>query len=202
VREKAKKVAAHLLEVGEADVEWQDYKFQVKGVPAKSVTMKEVAFAAYTNMSQNEPGLEASYYYDPPNMTFPSGCYVAVVDVARDAGLGDGKGDQAEPSPSDWRERGRREPERRQPCGVRQRGHRRAVAARRPTSRHADHARQGVARHPSGGSEDGTGVNLQYSGEEKIAVGPGVVWAFVTDPGKVGRCMPEVKEVAVQDQTH
>ena len=59
-----------------------------------------------------------------------------------------------------------------------------------------------MARHPSGGSEDGTGVNLQYSGEEKIAVGPGVVWAFVTDPGKVGRCMPEVKEVAVQDQTH
>ena len=45
-------------------------------------------------------------------------------------------------------------------------------------------------------------MNLQYSGEEKIAVGPGVVWAFVTDPGKVGRCMPEVKEVAVQDQTH
>jgi len=45
-------------------------------------------------------------------------------------------------------------------------------------------------------------MNLQYSGEETIAVGPGVVWAFVTDPGKVGRCMPEVKEVAVQDQTH
>src|SRR5438067_1122133 len=86
VREKAKKVAAHLLEVGEADVEWQDYKFQVKGVPAKSVTMKEVAFAAYTNMSQNEPGLEASYYYDPPNMTFPSGCHVAVVDVDRETG--------------------------------------------------------------------------------------------------------------------
>jgi len=55
----------HLLEVGEADVEWTDYKFQVKGVPARSVTMKEVAFAAYTNMAQNEPGLEATFYYDP-----------------------------------------------------------------------------------------------------------------------------------------
>jgi aerobic carbon-monoxide dehydrogenase large subunit len=86
VREKGRKVAAHLLEVGEADVEWKDYKFQIKGVPAKSVTMKEVAFAAYTNMAQNEPGLEATYYYDPPNMTFPYGTYIAVVDIDRETG--------------------------------------------------------------------------------------------------------------------
>src|SRR4029453_4978718 len=75
-----------MLEVGEADVEWKDYKFQVTGVPAKSVTMKEVAFAAYTNMAQNEPGLEASFSSAPPNMTFPSGTYVAVVDVDRETG--------------------------------------------------------------------------------------------------------------------
>ena len=80
IREKAKKIAAHLLEVGEGDVEWTDYKFQVKGVPAKTVTMKEVAFAAYTNPGPNEPGLEATNYYDPPNMTFPNGTYIAVVD--------------------------------------------------------------------------------------------------------------------------
>ena len=86
VREKARKVAAHLLEVGEADVEWNDYKFQVKGVPSKVVTMKEAAFAAYTNPGQNEPGLEATHYYDPPNMTFPSGAYIAVVDIDRDTG--------------------------------------------------------------------------------------------------------------------
>jgi carbon-monoxide dehydrogenase large subunit len=86
IREKAAKVAAHLLEVGEADVEWKDYKFQIKGVPAKSVTMKEVAFAAYTNPGPNEPGLEATNYYDPPNMTFPNGAYVAVVDVDRETG--------------------------------------------------------------------------------------------------------------------
>ena len=86
IREKARKIAAHLLEVGEGDVEWTDYKFQVKGVPAKTVTMKEVAFAAYTNMAQNEPGLEATYYYDPPNMTYPNGAYVAVVDVDRETG--------------------------------------------------------------------------------------------------------------------
>ena len=86
VREKAKKIAAHLLEVGDGDVEWKDYKFQVKGVPAKSVTMKEVAFAAYTNPGPNEPGLEATNYYDPPNMTFPYGTYIAVVDVDRETG--------------------------------------------------------------------------------------------------------------------
>jgi aerobic carbon-monoxide dehydrogenase large subunit len=87
IREKAKKVAAHLLEASEADVEWKDYKFNVKGVPGKSVTMKDVAFAAYTNPPPDtEPGLEATYYYDPPNLTFPYGTYVAVVDVDGDTG--------------------------------------------------------------------------------------------------------------------
>ena len=41
--------------------------------------MKEIAFAAYTNPGPNEPGLEATQYYDPPNMTYPNGAYVAVV---------------------------------------------------------------------------------------------------------------------------
>jgi carbon monoxide dehydrogenase subunit G len=45
-------------------------------------------------------------------------------------------------------------------------------------------------------------VNLQYSGEEKIPVGLEVVWTFVTDPEKVGRCFPEVVDVTVQDSTH
>jgi carbon monoxide dehydrogenase subunit G len=45
-------------------------------------------------------------------------------------------------------------------------------------------------------------VNLQYNGEEKIAASPATVWAFVQDPEKVGRCLPEVVEVTVQDQTH
>ncbi|MFY9665870.1 MAG: aerobic carbon-monoxide dehydrogenase large subunit [Candidatus Cybelea sp.] len=87
IREKAKKIAAHLLEASEDDVEWKDYKFGVKGVPGKSVTMKEVAFAAYTNPPpETEPGLEATYYYDPPNLTFPNGAYVAVVDVDKVTG--------------------------------------------------------------------------------------------------------------------
>jgi len=87
VREKAKKIAAHLLEAPVDDVDWVDYKFQVKGVPEKNVTMQAVAFAAYTNPGPgNEPGLEASYYYDPPNLTFPYGAYIAVVDVDKDTG--------------------------------------------------------------------------------------------------------------------
>ena len=86
VREKARKFAAHLLEVGEGDLEWTSYAFQVRGVPEKRVTMKEIAFAAYTNPGPNEPGLEATHYYDPPNMTYPNGAYVAVVTVDRDTG--------------------------------------------------------------------------------------------------------------------
>ena len=45
-------------------------------------------------------------------------------------------------------------------------------------------------------------MNLEYAGEEKINAGPDTVWAFVTDPDKVGRSMPEVKEVTVHDSTH
>ncbi len=87
VREKARKIAAHVLEAAEDDVEWTDYKFGVKGVPGKTITMKEIAFAAYTNPApDSEPGLEATYYYDPPNLTFPYGAYIAVVDVDRETG--------------------------------------------------------------------------------------------------------------------
>ena len=86
VRERARKIAAHVLEAPEDDVEWKDYKFQLKGIPSKSITMKEVAFAAYTNPGPNEPGLEATYYYDPPNLTFPYGAYLCVVDVDKATG--------------------------------------------------------------------------------------------------------------------
>ena len=87
IREKGKLIAAHLLEASPDDIEWKDYKFQVKGVPAKSKTMQEVAFAAYTNHPQGmEPGLEAVDYYDPPNLTFPFGSYICVVDLDRGTG--------------------------------------------------------------------------------------------------------------------
>ena len=59
-----------------------------------------------------------------------------------------------------------------------------------------------MARDSRGGSRETPLVNLQYSGEEKIAASPAAVWAFVQAPEKVGSCLPEVVEVAVLDQTH
>jgi carbon-monoxide dehydrogenase large subunit len=87
VREKARKIAAHLLEVSEEDLDWEPGKFSVKGAPGKSKTIQEIAFAAYTNFPQGmEPGLEAVHYYDPPNLTFPFGTYIAVVDIDKGTG--------------------------------------------------------------------------------------------------------------------
>ncbi len=87
IRDKARLIAAHLLEVSPNDLEWKDYKFQVKGVPEKSKTMQEIAFAAYTNHPPGvEAGLEAVSYYDPPNMTYPFGSYVCVVDIDKETG--------------------------------------------------------------------------------------------------------------------
>jgi carbon monoxide dehydrogenase subunit G len=45
-------------------------------------------------------------------------------------------------------------------------------------------------------------MKLQYNGEEHIPVGPPSVWAFVSDPNKVARCLPDVTEVHVKDPTH
>ncbi len=89
IRAKAIKIAAHLLEVGEGDLEWEVDRYKVKGNPSQSKTMKEIAFASYaaSNLPAGmEPGLEAVEYYDPPNLTYPFGAYVAVVDIDRFTG--------------------------------------------------------------------------------------------------------------------
>jgi carbon-monoxide dehydrogenase large subunit len=87
VRDKAKKIAAHLLEVAEEDLVWEPGKFSVKGAPNKAKTIQEIALAAYTNHPQGmEAGLEAVNYYDPPNLTFPFGSYICVVDIDRGTG--------------------------------------------------------------------------------------------------------------------
>ncbi|MBM4114065.1 MAG: carbon monoxide dehydrogenase, partial [Phycisphaerae bacterium] len=87
IRDKAKKIAAHLLEVGEEDLVWEPGKFSVKGAPQKAKTIQEIALAAYTNHPQGlEAGLEAVHYYDPPNLTFPFGSYICVVDIDRGTG--------------------------------------------------------------------------------------------------------------------
>jgi len=87
IRDKAKKIAAHLLEVSEDDLVWEPGKFSVTGAPQKSKTIQEIAFAAYTNHPPGmEAGLEAVNYYDPPNLTYPFGSYIAVVDIDRGTG--------------------------------------------------------------------------------------------------------------------
>ena len=87
IRDKSRKIAAHLLEASEEDLEWTNGKFSVKGSPDKSKTIQEIAFAAYTNHPAGmEAGLEAVDYYDPPNLTFPFGSYICVVDIDRGTG--------------------------------------------------------------------------------------------------------------------
>jgi carbon-monoxide dehydrogenase large subunit len=87
VREKAKLIAAHLLEADPEDLEWQADHFAVRGTPGKSVSIQDIAFAAYTNHPEGmEAGLEAVNYYDPPNMTYPFGTYVVAVEVDRRTG--------------------------------------------------------------------------------------------------------------------
>ena len=87
VRDKARKIAAHLLEVAEDDLEWEPGVFTVKGAPDRSTTIQDIALAAYTNHPHGlEAGLEAVHYYDPPNLTFPFGSYICVVDIDRGTG--------------------------------------------------------------------------------------------------------------------
>jgi aerobic carbon-monoxide dehydrogenase large subunit len=88
IRAKAQKIAAHLLEASEDDLEWEGGRFVVRGAPERSKTMGDVAFAAYTNVPEGmEGGLEGVYYYDPPNMTYPFGTYAVVVEIDRGTGV-------------------------------------------------------------------------------------------------------------------
>jgi carbon-monoxide dehydrogenase large subunit len=87
LREKGQKIAAHLLECAEDDLEWEAGRFSVKGAPDRGVSIQDVAFAAYTNPPDDlEAGLEGSHYYNPPNMTFPFGTYAVLVEIDRGTG--------------------------------------------------------------------------------------------------------------------
>ncbi|MEM9517387.1 MAG: molybdopterin cofactor-binding domain-containing protein, partial [Actinomycetota bacterium] len=82
IRAKARKIAAHLLEVSEEDIDWELGRFYVRSAPDRGVTIQECAMAAYSNVPDGmEPGLENNAYYDPPNLTWPFACYIATVEV-------------------------------------------------------------------------------------------------------------------------
>ncbi len=89
VKDKARKIAAHLLEAREEDLEFANGKFVVKGSPKAAKTIQEIAWAAYMagNMPKGvEPVLDATTFYDPTNFVFPFGCHICVVDVDRETG--------------------------------------------------------------------------------------------------------------------
>jgi carbon-monoxide dehydrogenase large subunit len=89
IKEKGRKIAAHLLEAGEQDLVFQGGAWSVKGSPDKKKAWGEVALMAYLahNIPQGmEPGLEATSFYDPVNFTFPFGTHIAVVEVDPETG--------------------------------------------------------------------------------------------------------------------
>src|SRR6516225_6082354 len=88
IKAKAQMIAAYKLEVHEDDLEWDIDGFRVKGLPEKFMSMKDICWAAYNSVPPGmEPGLEAVSYYDPPNMTYPFGAYLCVMDIDVDTGV-------------------------------------------------------------------------------------------------------------------
>jgi carbon-monoxide dehydrogenase large subunit len=86
---KAKKIAAHILEAAEADIEFKDGRFTVSGTD-RGMAFAEVSLAAYVphNFPHEtlEPGLDENAFYDPLNFSFPSGCHICEVEVDPDTG--------------------------------------------------------------------------------------------------------------------
>ena len=89
IKEKAKVIAAHLLEADVEDMDYLDGKFFVKGSPDKGKTIQEISLMAHVawNMPAGvEAGLEASTFYDPPNFTYPFGSHFALVEIDPETG--------------------------------------------------------------------------------------------------------------------
>ncbi|EQD52289.1 carbon monoxide dehydrogenase form II large subunit, partial [mine drainage metagenome] len=86
---KGCRIAAHLLEASDEDIEFRDGAFRVKGTD-RSKSFAEIALAAYVPhhypIEQLEPGLNENAFYDPANFTFPAGSYVCEVEIDPDTG--------------------------------------------------------------------------------------------------------------------
>lgn len=85
IKEKAKKLAAHILEASEDDIVYENGKLFVQGAPSEGKTIQEIALASYYYTEDipedMEPGLEAMSFFDPKNFTWPGGTHIAVVEV-------------------------------------------------------------------------------------------------------------------------
>ncbi|WP_448187658.1 xanthine dehydrogenase family protein molybdopterin-binding subunit [Azospirillum sp. sgz301742] len=90
VERKARKIAAHLMEAAETDIEVKDGRFTVAGTD-KSVGIGDIALAAYIPhnypLDELEPGLDEQAFYDPKNFTYPNGCHVCEVEIDPDTGV-------------------------------------------------------------------------------------------------------------------
>jgi carbon-monoxide dehydrogenase large subunit len=89
IKEKAKTLAAHLLEAATEDIDYEDGKFFVKGSPDQFKSIQDIALMANVAWDMPEgmdPGLDATTFYDPPNFTYPFGTHIAVVEVDADTG--------------------------------------------------------------------------------------------------------------------
>jgi carbon-monoxide dehydrogenase large subunit len=90
VVEKGKKIAAHLLEAAEADIDFADGNFTVAGTD-RTIPFAQVALAAYVPhnypIDTLEPGLDETAFYDPSNFTYPAGAYIAEVEIDRETGM-------------------------------------------------------------------------------------------------------------------
>jgi carbon-monoxide dehydrogenase large subunit len=89
VKTKLTRIAAHLLEAAEGDIEVADGHYRVRGVPGRGVSVAEIAREAYRGQRlppDTEPGLEARHVHEPRNWAFSSGMHVAAVEVDRDTG--------------------------------------------------------------------------------------------------------------------
>jgi carbon-monoxide dehydrogenase large subunit len=87
---KGKKIAAHLLEASDADIEFKDGKFTVVGTD-RSKAFGEIALTAYVPhnypLDKLEPGLDETAFYDPTNFTFPAGTHICEVEVDPETGV-------------------------------------------------------------------------------------------------------------------
>lgn len=89
IKEKAKKIAAHLLEANPDDIVYENGKAFVKGSPDQSKSLGDIALqaaVAYNLPTNTEPFLDETTYYDPPNCTFPFGTHIAIVEIDGDTG--------------------------------------------------------------------------------------------------------------------
>jgi carbon-monoxide dehydrogenase large subunit len=88
LRDKARRIAAHLLEAAAGDVVFEDGRYQVRGVPDRGLTLAEIADKAYSDELPDEidPGLESTGFFRPDGLIYPFGAHVAVVEIDRETG--------------------------------------------------------------------------------------------------------------------